>query len=140
MFLPARTPEPVPIRHPERKEEMAEVHELAESLGRELGRTPEYRTLARAIESTEEDREIAALRNEVEELQKAIQAVTDEGQAPPEAEMERLEAVIGRLQASSVYQSLVAAQANFDRIMYRVDAAMQEGMSKGAESRIILTP
>ncbi len=140
MFSLARTLEPVPIRYPERKEEMAGIHELAESLGRELGRTPEYRTLARAIESTEEDREIVALRNEVEELQKAIQAVTGEGREPPEAEMERLEATIGRLQASSMYQSLVAAQANFDRIMYRVDAAMQEGMSKGAESRIILTP
>lgn len=140
MFLLARTPEPEPVRYPDRKEEMAEIHELAESLGRELGRTPEYRTVARAIEGAEEDREIVALRNEVEELQKAIQAVTGEGGEPPEAEMERLEAAIGRLQASSVYQSLVAAQANFDRIMYRVDAAMQEGMRKGAESRIILTP
>lgn len=119
---------------------MAEIHELAESLGRELGRTPEYGTLARAIESADGDSEIAALKNEVEALQKVIEAAAREGREPPQGEMERLEAIIGRLQTSSVYQSVVAAQANFDRIMYRVDAAMQEGMREGAESRIILTP
>jgi len=118
---------------------MAEIHGMAESLGRALGRTPEYRTLARAIGSADEDREIVALRNEVQALQEVIEAAAREGGEPPKEEMERLEAALGRLQASSVYQSVVAAQANFDRIMYRVEAAMQEGMRKGAESRIILT-
>ena len=119
---------------------MAEIQEMAESLGRSLGRTPEYRTLARAIESADGDREIVTLRNEVQALQEVLEAAVRRGEEPPEAEMERLETVVGRLQASSVYQSVVAAQANFDRIMHGVDAAMQEGMRKGAESRIILAP
>jgi len=118
---------------------MAGIHEMAESLGRALGRTPEYRTLARAVESADGDREIAALTNEVQALREAVQAAARRGEEPPAEEMERLEAAAGRLQASSVYQSVVAAQANFDRIMHRVDAAMEEGMRKGAESRIILT-
>ena len=139
MFLLTRRRETEPNRHLERKREMAEIHEMAESLGRTLGRTAEYRTLARAIESADEDREIVALRNEVQALQEVIEAAAREGREPPKEEMERLEAALGRLQASSVYQSVVAAQANFDRIMYRVEAAMQEGMRKGAESRIILT-
>ena len=119
---------------------MADIQEMAESLGRALGRTPEYRTLARAIESAKDDREMVALSNEVQALQEVLDAAARRGEEPPQTEMERLEAAVGRLQASSVYQSVVAAQANFDRIMHRVDAAMQEGMRKGAESRIILTP
>ena len=119
---------------------MAEIQEMAESLGRALGRTSEYRTLARAMESADADREIVSLTNEVQGLQEVLRAAAQKGEELPEPEMARLEAVMGQLQASSVYQSVVAAQANFDRIMYRVDAAMQEGMRKGAESRIILTP
>ena len=139
MFLLEGTREHGTNRCPERKEEMAEIHEMAESLGRVLGGTPEYRTLARAIESADEDREIVAMGNEVQALQEVIEMAARKGEEPPQTEMERLEAALGRLQASSVYQSVVAAQANFDRIMYRVEAAVQEGMRKGAESRIILT-
>lgn len=117
---------------------MSEIREMAESLGRVLGRTPEYRTLARAIESANEDREVVALTNEVQALQEVVEAAARKGEEPPEEEMERLGVAVRRMQASSVYQGVVAAQANFDRIMYRVDAAMQEGMRKGAESRIIL--
>lgn len=117
---------------------MAEINEMAESLGRVLGRTPEYRTLARAIESAGEDREVVALGNEVQALQRVLEAAARKGEEPSGPEMEQLEAALGRLQASSVYQSVVAAQANFDRVMDRVDAAMQEGMRKGAESRIIV--
>ena len=117
---------------------MAEIHEMAESLGRALGRTAEYRTLARALESADSDRDMVALTNEVQGLQETLRAAAQKGEELPAAEMERLEAAMGRLQASSVYQSVVAAQANFDRIMHRVDAAIQEGMRKGAASPIIL--
>ncbi|MDE2762029.1 MAG: YlbF family regulator [Gemmatimonadota bacterium] len=95
--------------------------------------------MARAIESADGDREVVALRNEVQALQEVLEAAARKGEEPPEAEMERLQTALGRLQASSVYQSVVAAQANFDRVMYRVDAALQEGMRRGAESRIIVT-
>lgn len=120
-------------------ETMAEIQEMAESLGQALGRTAEYRTLARAIESADNDREIVALTNEVQGLQEVLRAAAQRGEELPTAEMEQLEAAMGKLQATSVYQSVVAAQANFDRIMHRVDAAIQEGMRKGAASPIILT-
>jgi len=139
MFLHAGAGEDGSNRYPHRKAEMAEIQEMAESLGRVLGRTSEYRTLARAIESADGDREVVALRNEVQALQEVLEAAARKGEEPPEAEMERLQTALGRLQASSVYQSVVAAQANFDRVMYRVDAALQEGMRRGAESRIIVT-
>ena len=118
---------------------MAEIHEMARSLGRVLGGTPEYRTLTRALEAADGDREIVALKNEVREIEETLQAAIARGEQPSGTEMERYEAVVGKLQASSLYQSLVAAQVNFDKIMYRVDAAIQEGMREGAASRIILT-
>jgi len=118
---------------------MAEIQEMAESLGQALGRTSEYRTLARAIESADNDREIVALTNEAQGLQETIRTAARHGEELPKAEMEQLEAVMGKLQASSVYQSVVAAQANFDRIMQRVDTSIQEGMQRGAASPIILT-
>ena len=118
---------------------MAEIQEMAETLGQALGRTAEYRTLARAIESADNDREIVALTREVQGLQEVLRAAAQRGEELPTAEMERLEAAMAKLQATSVYQSVVAAQANFDRIMHRVDASIQEGMRKGAASPIILS-
>ncbi len=117
---------------------MAEIQEMAESLGRALGRTAEYRTLARAIESADGDRDVVTLTNEVQGLQETLGTAARRGEELPKAEMEQLEAAMAKLQASSVYQSVVAAQANFDRIMQRVDASIREGMRKGAASPIIL--
>ena len=118
---------------------MSEIEGVAGSLGRALGRTPEYRTLARALENADADREIVALRNEVGALERRLQEAIAGGREPDKETMEQFEAAVGRLQASSVYQSVVAAQTNFDKIMRRVDAEIQNGMREGAASRIILT-
>ena len=118
---------------------MNDIDGLAGSLGRALGNTPEYRTLARAKESADDDRRIVQLTNELRRREGTLQTAIQEGKEPDRAEMERYEAALNQLQASSVYQSLVSAQANFDKIMYRVNAAIQKGMQEGAASRIILT-
>ena len=118
---------------------MSRIEELAESLGRALGGTPEYRTLARARECADDDREMVRLRNRLVEIEGSLQSALQRGDQPDAEDMEKYEAALGELQALSVYQSMVAAQANFDRIMNRVDAAMQEGMRSGSSSPIILT-
>lgn len=118
---------------------MNDIDDLAGSLGRALGNTTEYRTLARAKESADDDRRIVELTNELRRREGTLQTAIQEGEEPDRAEMERYEAALNQLQASSVYQSLVSAQANFDKIMYRVNAAIQKGMQEGAASRIILT-
>ena len=117
---------------------MTDIDDLAGSLGRALGKTPEYRTLARAKESADDDRGIVELTNELKRSEEALQTAIQEGKEPDKAEMERYEAALNKLQGSSVYQSLVSAQANFDKVMYRVNAAMRKGMQEGAASRIIL--
>jgi hypothetical protein len=37
-----------------------------------------------------------------------------------------------------VYQALVAAQSNFDRVMSRINEEIARGIEAGAQSRIIL--
>lgn len=118
---------------------MSRIEELAESLGRALGGTPEYRTLARARECADDDRDVTRLRNRLVEIEGSLQAAVQRGEQPEPGDMEEFEATLGKLQALSVYQSLVAAQANFDRVMSRADAAMGEGMRAGSASPIILT-
>ena len=118
---------------------MTNIDDLAGSLGRALGSTPEYRTLARAKECADDDRRIVELTNQLRQQEGTLQAAIREGKEPDQTEMERCEAALNKLQASSVYQSLVSAQANFDKVMYRVNAAIQKGMQEGAASRIILT-
>ena len=118
---------------------MTDIVELAESLGRAVGNTYEYRTMARAMECADDDRQIVELRNELKKTEESLQSAVRSGKEPDKADMERYEATLNKLQASSVYQSLVAAQTNLDKIMYRVDAAIQKGMREGAASRIILS-
>ncbi len=117
---------------------MSEADRLAGSLGRALGRTSEYRELARARKRAADDREVVELTNEVARLAKALQDTLAQGKEADSAEYERYTSSLGRLQALSAYQRVVAAQANFDKIMYRIDAAIQKGMEDGAASRIIL--
>lgn len=117
---------------------MNEIHDLALSLGKALGKTHEYRTLAKANETADEDREIVAFKNQARRLEQSFQSAIERGEEPTDADLAEYEVVAGKLQASSVYQSLVAAQANFERVMAKVDASIQEGMREGASSRIIL--
>ena len=48
------------------------------------------------------------------------------------------EGALERLQVSAGYQRLVSAQANFDKVLYKVNQTIQEGIAEGGESRIIL--
>ena len=127
------------LHKPKEVEEMSRIEELAESLGRALGGTSEYRTLARAKERADDDRDMTRLRNRLVEIEGSLQTALQRGEQPAPDDMENYEAALGELQALSVYQSLVAAQSNFDRIMHRADAAIQEGMRAGSSSPIILT-
>jgi len=117
---------------------LAEIKKLAEDLGRVLGQTSEYKTLKRAAAVANEDRELVALQNEIRQLEESVSSAISGGREPSKDDLARYESLAGQLQASSVYQSVVAAQSNFDKVMARVHSSIQEGMRKGAASRIIV--
>ena len=118
---------------------MQEIFEMAERLGQSLARTDEYQTLKRAIEASGDDRDLAKLQSEIQELEQKMGSQLRGGAQPTEEQANEYEAFYSRLQANSSYQRLVAAQANFDKVVTRVNDTIHKGIQKGAASRIILT-
>lgn len=112
--------------------------EKARDLGRLLGQTSEYQALDRARKRVSEDREIVTLINRMSALEQEIGSAMQRGQTPEEPVREEYERLFGELQANAVYQSLVAAQSNFDKVLARVNEEIGKGMEAAAQSRIIL--
>ena len=118
---------------------MAGIEEMARDLGLALGRTPQYGELRRAARRADDDRDLVTLRNELTQLEESVAGSVRAGEEPPAEVAEEYERVFGRLQASATYQGLVAAQANFDRVLGRVNEGISKAIEEGAESRIIIT-
>ncbi len=117
---------------------MTQLTEMAKDLGKALAQTEEYQAFKRTVSGTADDRELAELRTELEGLEGQIEAALRGGNEPTEELKTDYEAAVGRLQASATYQRLVSAQANFDKVLFKVNQTIQEGISEGAESRIIM--
>lgn len=117
---------------------MADIVEMARDLGRALARTDEYQALRRAISAADDDREIGELTGRLESLEERLHAALQRGEKPEAQIQAEYEGMVERLQASSTYQRLVASQANFDRVVQRVNQTIAKGLEEGAESRIIL--
>ena len=112
--------------------------EKARELGRLLGQTEEYRALQRARQRIGDDREANDLIRRLSGLEEEITRVLQRGESPAETVQSEYEQVFNELQASPAYQQFVAAQANFDRLLARVNEEIGKGMEAGAQSRIIL--
>ncbi len=112
--------------------------ELARDLGRLVGQTDEYQALQRARERVGNDREVVGMINRLGELEQEVGQSLQRGEAPPESIREEYDEAVSKLQASATYQGLVAAQANFDKVLARVNEEIGKGMEAAAQSRIIL--
>ena len=112
--------------------------EKAKELGNTLGRTDEYQAVRRSIQAANDDRDLVALRVDRERIEAAIEASLRAGREPDQEPATAYEDIVGRLQANSTYQRLVAAQANFDKLITRVNQAIVQGLEDGGQSRIIL--
>lgn len=117
---------------------MSSYLERGKELGNTLGRTDEYQAVKRAIQAADEDRDLTTLRAELERLEAAIESALRGGQEPDKETAAAYENAVSRLQANPAYQRLVAAQANFDKLMAKVNQAIAQGMEEGGASRIIL--
>jgi cell fate (sporulation/competence/biofilm development) regulator YlbF (YheA/YmcA/DUF963 family) len=117
---------------------MSKIEELALDLGQALGRTDEYQALRRAAESVDDDRELTELRNALQALESELMTSLRAGQEPSDEDKDRYEALARDLQSKAIYQRLVAAQANFDKVLQRANETISRGIEQGAKGRIIL--
>jgi cell fate (sporulation/competence/biofilm development) regulator YlbF (YheA/YmcA/DUF963 family) len=117
---------------------MSKIEEMAKELGQALGRTDEYQALKKAASGIDEDRELNTLRNDLQKLEEGLVNQLRAGQEPSDEERNRYEELAGTLQSRPEYQRLVAAQANFDKLLQRVNETISRGIQDGSESRIIL--
>jgi cell fate (sporulation/competence/biofilm development) regulator YlbF (YheA/YmcA/DUF963 family) len=109
----------------------------AQELGRLLGQSDEYKGLQRADERLRGDDECRALLETVRTLDQELERGEREGRQPAPEQLERYESSVRHLQASPVYQQWIAAQANFDKLMLKVNQQIADGIKKGAASPII---
>ncbi len=117
---------------------MERLMEMATDLGRALAQGDEYKVLKMAVASADDDRAIAESRSELEALEKRIEEALRTGGEPDDELKKEYEDAVGRLQTNTKYQVLVSAQANFEKIILKVNQTIQEGIDKGSESRIVM--
>ena len=112
--------------------------EKAREVGRLISQLPEYAYVRAARREIDADREATEMLNRMRDLQEELMQAIARGEAAGEAQQREFEALQGRMQVNVRYQALVSSQANFDKLMDRVDGAIGEGIRKGEESRIII--
>lgn len=113
------------------------IDQKAQELGRLLGQSDEYKALVRASDRMREDATCRQMLAEVERLAKAIEQTAQQGREPPKEQIEQYDRALASVQANAVYQQVIAAQANFEKLMAKVNARIYEGMKQGAASPII---
>lgn len=112
--------------------------EKARDVGRLLGQTAEYKALQRARQGINEDRETVELVNRLAELEGTMTSLLQQGKQPDEETQKEYEETFSKLQSGSRYQSLVAAQSNFDKVLQKVNEEIGAGMESGSKSSIIM--
>ena len=112
--------------------------EKAREVGRLISQLPEYAYVRAARREIDEDREATEMLNRMRDLQEELMQAIGRGEAAGEAQQREFEALQERMQVNARYQALVSSQANFDKLMDRVDVAIGEGIRRGEESRIII--
>ena len=111
---------------------------MAKQLGGAIGRTDEYQALKRAMAAADEDRDLVTLRNRIQDLEVRIEADLRAGRQPGDELRDEYAAAAEELQVMPVFQRMVAAQANFEKVMHKVNDTVTQGIEEGAESRIII--
>lgn len=113
------------------------LEDKARELGRLIGQSPEYQAVKRANGALNDDRDALALMRRMEEIRTDAERLLSRGESPtPEMEQE-LDGLLGRIQGNVTYQQMAVAQANFEKLMQRVNEVILDGMEKGAVSSII---
>ncbi|HXQ29712.1 MAG TPA: YlbF family regulator [Gemmatimonadales bacterium] len=113
------------------------IDDKAQELGRLLGQSEEYRALVRATDRMKADADCQKLLADVERLAQAMEHSAQGGHEPSREQIEEYDRAVQIAQTNPVYQQVVAAQANFEKLMAKVNARIYDGIKKGAASPII---
>jgi len=113
------------------------IENKAKELGRMIGQSPEYQAVRRANDALGQDTAAVALLKQMEQLRVNAQQMIQRGERPTEEMEKDLDSLLGQVQSQMVYQRLVSAQENFDKLMARVNDWIVDGIEKGATSSII---
>ena len=113
------------------------IETKAKDLGRLIGQSPEYQAVKRANDALGQDAAAVALLKQMEQLRRDAQQMIQRGERPTEQMEKDLDTLLGQVQSQMVYQRLVSAQENFDKLMARVNDWIVDGIEKGATSSII---
>ena len=113
------------------------IEDKAKELGRLIGQSPEYQAVKRANDALSQDTAAVALLRQMEQLRINAQQMIQRGERPTEEMEKELDGLLGQVEGQPVYQRLVAAQENFDKIMGKVNDWIVDGIERGAASPII---
>lgn len=114
------------------------IFERATDVGRLISQTPEYAYLRSAMRDIDGDEEARARLDAIRALQEKLIGFLEREEEPPEDLREELGRLSEETQTSARYQSLISAQANFDKLMEKVNHSIGEGVKAGEQSRIII--
>ena len=113
------------------------LEDRAKELGRLIGQSGEYMAVKRANDALNADTEAVAVLKQMEQIRRDAQAMIERGEQPT-ADMElQLDQLLLKVQGSPVYQGVLVAQENFDKVMVRVNEWILDGIRRGAASPII---
>jgi cell fate (sporulation/competence/biofilm development) regulator YlbF (YheA/YmcA/DUF963 family) len=113
------------------------LEEKARELGRVIGQSAEYQAVKRSSEALNADREAVTILQQMEKIRMDAQQMIERGEQPGADMEQQLDALLSKVQVNPVYQRAIAAQENFDKVMYQVNNWIMDGMKKGATSSII---
>ena len=113
------------------------LEEKAKELGRIIGQSPEYQSVKKSSEALNSDREAVSVLQEMETIRQEAQKMIQRGEQPTVEMEQQLDDLLMKVQGNPVYQRAIAAQENFDKVMYQVNNWIMDGMKKGATSSII---
>ena len=113
------------------------IEEKSRELGRQIGQSTEYQALKRSNDLLTEDAEASTVLRRLTQLRGEAQQFIERGEDPPQAMEQELDTLLQKVEINPVYQRAIVAQANFDKLMVRVNEWISEGIRTGAVSKII---
>ncbi len=113
------------------------IEDKAKELGRLIGQSPEYQAVKRANDALSQDTAAVALLRQMEQLRMNAQQMIQRGERPTEEMEKELDGLLGQVQGQAVYQRLIVAQENFDKVMGKVNDWIVDGIERGGASPII---